>query len=71
MSHLPELAALDREDLEVAPSTIHLVDTQGNLHSKHTSGADKDIVLVPAPSPSPDNPLNWSQRQKLLSALPE
>lgn len=36
------------------------------MHAKH-SGAHRDIVLVPAPSSDPDDPLNWTPRRKLLS----
>ena len=55
-------------DVEVTPGTIHLVDKQGNLHSRHGDGAERDIVLVPIPSSLPDDPLNWSRRRKLISA---
>ncbi|KAJ9644288.1 hypothetical protein H2204_001639 [Knufia peltigerae] len=37
------------------------------MHAKHASKGSKDIVLVPAPSSDPDDPLNWSPRRKLLS----
>ncbi|KAK5194043.1 hypothetical protein LTR47_005365 [Exophiala xenobiotica] len=49
------------------PGTVHLVDLEGTMHAKHASKGHKDIVLVPAPSNDPDDPLNWSPRRKLLS----
>lgn len=56
-------------EVELIPGTVHLVDAQGTMHSKHAKGMEKDIVLVPEPSSSPDDPLNWSQRRKLMSAF--
>ncbi|KAF2099206.1 MFS general substrate transporter [Rhizodiscina lignyota] len=38
------------------------------MHSKHATGKNvKDVVLVPAPSSDPDDPLNWSPRRKALA----
>ena len=55
------------EESEFVPGTIHLVDLEGTLRAKHASGGQRDIVLVPAPSNDPDDPLNWSRKRKLLS----
>ena len=52
---------------EFIPGTIHLVDLDGTIHSPHAKGSNHDIILVPAPSKSPDDPLNWSPSRKLLS----
>lgn len=50
------------------PGTIQLVDLEGTMRAKHASGSGKsDIVLIPAPSGDPDDPLNWSPRRKLLA----
>ena len=49
------------------PGTVHLVDIEGTLRAKHASGGQHDIVLIPAPSDDPDDPLNWSAKRKLLS----
>lgn len=57
----------DMEKPNFVPGTVHLVDLEGILRAKHASGSEKDIVLVPAPSADPDDPLNWSPRRKLLS----
>lgn len=57
------------EEIEAIPGTVHLVDCEGNLQSKRGDGSEHDIVLVPAPSNMPDDPLNWSRRRKLLSAF--
>ena len=35
---------------------------------KHARGRNSDIVLVPAPSDDPDDPLNWTPRRKALSS---
>lgn len=38
------------------------------MHTKHASGKNlRDVVLVPAPSNDPDDPLNWSTRRKTLA----
>ncbi len=55
-----------REEKPFVPGTIHLVDLEGTMRAKHASG-HQDIVLVPAPSADPDDPLNWTPRRKLLS----
>jgi hypothetical protein len=55
-------------DEDAIPGTVHLVDLQGTIRAKH-SEAYKDVVLVPAPSSDPDDPLNWSPRRKLLSTV--
>ena len=55
-------------DTSAIPGTVHLVDLEGIIRAKHASGSNlKDVVLVPAPSADPDDPLNWSPRRKLLS----
>lgn len=55
-------------DDSVVPGTVHLVDLDHTLRTKH-SRAHQDIVLVPTPSEDPDDPLNWSPRRKLLSLI--
>lgn len=52
---------------EVIPGTVHLVDLEGTMHTRHAEGGQRDIVLVPTPSDDPDDPLNWTPRRKLLS----
>lgn len=59
----PKMAAAP----EFIPGTVHLVDLEGTMHSRHAAGGKSDIVLVPAPSNHPDDPLNWTPRRKLLS----
>ena len=39
------------------PGTIHLVDLEGTMAAKHAKGARQDVVLVPAPSADPDDPV--------------
>lgn len=51
------------------PGTVHLVDLLGTMHARHAEGGQKDIVLVPAPSADPDDPLNWSSNRKTLSTV--
>jgi hypothetical protein len=60
----PQYGYLDESAI---PGTVHLVDIEGNIKGKHASAQLKDIVLVPAPSADPDDPLNWSPRRKWLS----
>ena len=55
------------ENEHSVPGTVHLVDLDGVLNAKHASGSQNDIVLVPAPSADPDDPLNWSAKRKMLS----
>ncbi|KAL3441120.1 major facilitator superfamily domain-containing protein [Aspergillus insuetus] len=59
------------DNFESTPGTFLLVDADGEITTSrvHGTGAEKDIVLVPAPSSHPDDPLNWSPRRKKLSAL--
>lgn len=59
------------DNIESTPGTFLLVDTRGDIRTNHAhgTGADKDIILVPAPSSHPDDPLNWSPRRKKLSAM--
>lgn len=41
------------------PGTVHLVDLDGKMTTKHTDGKDiNDIILIPRPSDNPDDPLN-------------
>ncbi|KAF2644237.1 serine/threonine kinase 16 [Massarina eburnea CBS 473.64] len=50
------------------PGTVHLVDLLGTMSAQHAEG-QRDIVLVPAPSSDPDDPLNWSPSRKTLSTV--
>lgn len=56
---------LNDNHLEHVPGTAPLADTnEGNRKQyiselRHSSGKDKDIILVPQPSESPRDPLNW------------
>lgn len=55
-------------DETAIPGTVHLVDLEGTIRAKHASGAQlKDVMLVPAPSADPDDPLNWPPKRKWLS----
>lgn len=51
------------------PGTIYLVDLNRNLRIRHAGGGDGDIVLDPAPSDDPEDPLNWTPRRKLLALI--
>jgi hypothetical protein len=57
-----------RFDGNTIPGTVHLVDLEHTLHSRHT-GSGGDIVLVPIPSTDPDDPLNWTSRRKLTATI--
>ncbi|KZL84305.1 major facilitator superfamily transporter [Colletotrichum incanum] len=50
------------------PGTSRLIDVDGSIITKHASGSDEgDIVLIPRPSDDPEDPLNWTQKRKLLA----
>ncbi|KAH8690710.1 putative MFS transporter [Talaromyces proteolyticus] len=50
------------------PGTVHLVDLDHTMRARHAGGSG-DIVLDPAPSNDPNDPLNWSPGRKLLSLI--
>jgi hypothetical protein len=54
---------------EAIPGTVHLVDLDGTIQAEHAKGGLSDVVLLPAPSTDPDDPLNWSSIRKLLSTI--
>ncbi|EHK98148.1 putative Uncharacterized MFS-type transporter [Glarea lozoyensis 74030] len=57
-------------DESAIPGTVHLVDLEGVIKGKHAATSQlKDVVLVPAPSSDPDDPLNWSPKRKWLSTV--
>ncbi|KAE8830574.1 hypothetical protein PTNB85_07161 [Pyrenophora teres f. teres] len=49
------------------PGTVHLVDLDHSMQARHAG--DGEIILNPAPSNDPDDPLNWSPRRKLTSTI--
>ncbi|KAI8716441.1 hypothetical protein NCS52_00938000 [Fusarium sp. LHS14.1] len=49
------------------PGTVRLINSPHDLHGSHHNGGD--IILVPAPSRDPEDPLNWSTRRKLRSTV--
>ncbi|KAI5240011.1 MFS general substrate transporter [Aureobasidium subglaciale] len=49
------------------PGTVRLVDVNHTLNVQHAGNGD--IILVPAPSQDPEDPLNWAPRRKLLSTI--
>lgn len=53
--------------VDTVPGTVHLVDLEHTMHTRHAGKGD--IVLVPTPSSDPDDPLNWSPRRKLMSTV--
>ncbi|KAL8660849.1 MAG: hypothetical protein Q9202_006132 [Teloschistes flavicans] len=69
VSHTPGDSRRMDEEAYHPPGTVRLVDVQSNLaQAKHASGIrERDIVLVPAPSEDPDDPLNWSRGRKGLA----
>lgn len=58
--------AHERLDSVPVPGTVHLLDLEHNLAAKHSS-QQRDVILVPAPSDDPDDPLCWSPKRKVLS----
>lgn len=57
------------DDMNAIPGTVHLVDIEHTLHTRHAGRGTSDIVLVPTPSNDPDDPLNWSPRRKLIATI--
>ncbi|KAG4279596.1 hypothetical protein FPRO04_13574 [Fusarium proliferatum] len=51
---------------ELIPGTIDLVDV---YHIRRACDVDGDIVLNPAPSNDPNDPLNWSPWRKTISLI--
>ncbi|KAJ4377578.1 hypothetical protein N0V83_000405 [Neocucurbitaria cava] len=49
------------------PGTVHLVDLDHSMHARHAGNGD--IILDPAPSNDPDDPLNWTPRRKLMATI--
>lgn len=68
------LGVLEDRHLDHVPGTALLTDVvgaeqQGGLNTsllKHAKGRDSDVMLVPQPSRSPSDPLNWSLWKKDL-----
>jgi hypothetical protein len=62
------LGVLDDTHLEHVPGTALLTDIQGSnkLPLRHDKGKDSDVLLVPQPSSSPNDPLNWPLWKKDL-----
>lgn len=53
------------------PGTVHLVDLEGTMRAKHAKGSLHDVVLVPAPSADPDDPVSKKISLFLYLFLPE
>lgn len=54
-----------RYEAEFIPGTVQLVDNEGKLDVHHADNIKQhDVVLIPTPSDSPDDPLNWSPLRK-------
>ena len=54
---------------DAVPGTVHLVDLEHTLHTRHAGSGAGDIVLVPTPSNDPNDPLNWDPRRKLMATI--
>ncbi len=67
---VPIVAATQAEEIIQGdvPGTVHLIDLEGTMGVKH-DGKTKDVVLYPAPSPDPADPLNWSRGKKLKHSI--
>jgi len=57
----------DMVEMANVPGTVHLVDLDHSMQARHAG--DGEIILNPAPSNDPDDPLNWSPRRKLISTI--
>lgn len=63
---MPDVHANSRADEDPIPGTVHLVDLERVLAAQHATG-NADIILVPAPSSDPEDPLNWPRKRKHLA----
>ncbi|BCS26847.1 uncharacterized protein APUU_51558A [Aspergillus puulaauensis] len=57
-------------DGQHAPGTVLLINQtagDGFLQEKHDTGKNTNVILVPQPSNSPNDPLNWPQWKKNLA----
>ena len=64
--HLFTTQVKPEDALSPVPGTVHLVDLEGTMQAQHARGAGKkDIVLVPAPSSDPDDPVSPSNVSRL------
>ncbi|KAJ8116871.1 hypothetical protein OPT61_g1800 [Boeremia exigua] len=53
--------------IESVPGTVHLLDLDHSVYARHeTTG---EILLHPAPSEDPEDPLNWSPRRKTMTMV--
>ncbi|KNG46118.1 MFS general substrate transporter [Stemphylium lycopersici] len=59
--------ASDTIQMAPVPGTVHLVDLDHSMQALHAGNGD--IILDPAPSSDPDDPLNWSPRRKLTATI--
>jgi len=67
-AHIPSVLQADDIIQGDVPGTVHLVDLEGTMGVKH-DGKTKDVVLYPAPSSDPADPLNWSQKRKWKNSI--
>ena len=51
---------------EAIPGTVHLVDLEHVMATKHATGKT-EIILIPTPSNDPNDPLNWAPWRKKLN----
>lgn len=61
------MVSSSEQDQSYVPGTVYLVDVGGQLSSSLHDASHQDIVLVPRPSSDPEDPLNWTQRRKILA----
>ena len=60
---------VNRSTADAVPGTVHLVDLEHTLHTRHAGNDTGDIVLDPTPSTDPNDPLNWSSRRKIMAMI--
>ena len=52
-----------RPDIDFPPGTAYLVESDSHNETSHLQ-RHGDIILVPQPTTSPNDPLNWSSARK-------
>jgi hypothetical protein len=60
LDHVPGTAPLADTGSTTQDGTfVYFILSDAVSHLKHSTGRDRDIILVPQPSDSPKDPLNW------------
>ncbi|KAK4938433.1 hypothetical protein LTR10_021150 [Elasticomyces elasticus] len=51
------------------PGTVQAIDVRGTFNNVRHAHGQQDTILIPQPSADPEDPLNWSDKRKLLNVI--